>query len=249
MTFLQRIKRPRIIIFNLMMTGYFLCFHYLNAQSYTPAELINLQEIIQYIEYPAALQSQAIEGKVVIRVWIEADSSVVLDRIIKSPDTLLTLAVLEQISKLKGIPAEREGMYQREGVTFPVQFSLKSNTITFLERMEAMPWKYRPSGLGYVWIDSIEGPPLKFNKMGSIHYSGFLEDGTCFDTSKSGKQKPFEIMVGRTRLIAGWEEAIAVFPAGSRIWLKIPSHLGYGPKGTEGIPPDATLYFDMQILK
>ena len=85
--------------------------------------------------------------------------------------------------------------------------------------------------------------------MGSIHYSGFLGDGTCFDTSKSGKQKPFEVMVGRTRLIAGWEEALAVFPAGSRLWLKIPPQLGYGPQGTEGIPPDATLYFDMQILK
>jgi hypothetical protein len=221
----------------------------LHAQSYVPAELLNLKDVISKIQAPQSNNLTIADGKVVVRVWVQADSSVVLDRIIRSSDTLLSDAVIQQLSELKGIPALRDGKYQREGVTFPVQFLAKVETVSFQERMDNLNWQYFESGLGYVWIDSLDGPPLKYNKMGAIHYTGFLGDGTCFDTSKSGKQKPFEIMVGRTRLIAGWEEAIQVFPVGSRVWLKIPPELAYGTNGTDGIPPQSTLYFDMQILK
>lgn len=82
-----------------------------------------------------------------------------------------------------------------------------------------------------------------------VHYSGWLPDGTLFDSSR-GTNRPLEITrLGVTpRLIAGWEEGLVGMKVGGTRRLVIPSRLGYGPSGTSGIPANSVLVFDVELL-
>lgn len=81
----------------------------------------------------------------------------------------------------------------------------------------------------------------------SVHYTGFLTDGTVFDTSLE-RGVPFEFVLGSGQVIAGWEEGIEGMRVGGRRILVIPSDLAYGPSGRGPIPPNATLIFDVTLL-
>lgn len=221
----------------------------LSAQSYQPAELLNLKDFYQVIEFPSAAQQAGISGKVLVRVWVNADSSVTLDRIIKSPDTLFSQEVIQKLTYLRAKPALKDEQFIQEGITFPIQFNLKDESQSFKSQMDQLKWECRPSGLCYAWINQSGSSPLQKNKMAAMHYTGMLEDGKVFDTSKQGKGKPFLVLVGKTRLIQGWEEAFTFLAPGDRVWLRIPPNLGYGAQEIEGIPANSTLYFDLEILK
>lgn len=81
-----------------------------------------------------------------------------------------------------------------------------------------------------------------------VHYILRLNDGEVLDSSHDRNQ-PLSAEVGVTGLIQGWMEALTMFKKGSKVFLIIPPELGYGPQGAGGvIPPNATLYFDMEIL-
>lgn len=104
------------------------------------------------------------------------------------------------------------------------------------------------SGLKYVIIEDgagavpVHGDPIK------VHYTLRLGDGEKVDSSFD-RNEPLEVTVGVTGLIQGWMEALELFKRGSKVLLIIPSDLGYGARGAGGvIPPNATLYFDMEIL-
>jgi peptidylprolyl isomerase len=82
----------------------------------------------------------------------------------------------------------------------------------------------------------------------SVHYTGWLEDGTKFDSSVDRKE-PFSFRLGRGYVIQGWEEAVATLKVGGKSKFTIPSELGYGERGAGGvIPPNATLIFDIELL-
>ena len=82
----------------------------------------------------------------------------------------------------------------------------------------------------------------------SVHYTGWLEDGTKFDSSVDRNQ-PFSFRIGRGTVIQGWEEAVATLKVGGKSKFTIPSELGYGARGAGGvIPPNATLIFDIELL-
>jgi FKBP-type peptidyl-prolyl cis-trans isomerase len=81
----------------------------------------------------------------------------------------------------------------------------------------------------------------------SVHYTGRLIDMQIFDSSYS-RGSPFSFALGQGRVIDGWDEGIALMTEGERGLLVIPSDLGYGPRGSEPIPPNATLLFDVWLV-
>jgi FKBP-type peptidyl-prolyl cis-trans isomerase FkpA len=105
------------------------------------------------------------------------------------------------------------------------------------------------SGLKYVDQKVGEGPEVKSGDVVSVHYTGWLKDGTKFDSSKDRGQ-PFSVPVGKKRVIAGWDEGLQGMKAGGKRKLIIPAELGYGARGAGGlIPPNAELTFEVELLK
>jgi hypothetical protein len=107
---------------------------------------------------------------------------------------------------------------------------------------------YTDSGLGIKILKQGEGPIPKPGQKVTVHYIGMLQDGTKFDSSYD-REKPFSFPAGQGRVIKGWDEAISKLNTGTHALLKIPPELAYGERGAGTvIPPDATLYFEIEII-
>ena len=90
--------------------------------------------------------------------------------------------------------------------------------------------------------------PKKGDKV-SVHYKGMLLNGTVFDSSYDRNQ-PIDFPLGEGKVIAGWDEGISLISEGSSAKFVIPSSLAYGSQGAGGvIPPDATLIFEVELIK
>jgi FKBP-type peptidyl-prolyl cis-trans isomerase len=92
-----------------------------------------------------------------------------------------------------------------------------------------------------------DGPEAVAGAEVEVHYYGMLEDGTVFDTSRD-RGKTFGFRIGDHNVIAGWEDGLIGMRVGGRRRLVIPPELGYGDRGAGPIPPDATLYFEIELL-
>ena len=83
----------------------------------------------------------------------------------------------------------------------------------------------------------------------SVHYTGWLVDGTRFDSSKD-RGDPFIFPLGKGHVIKGWDEGVAGMKVGGKRKLIVPAQLGYGSRGAGGvIPPNATLVFEVELLE
>ena len=136
------------------------------------------------------------------------------------------------------------------------KLKIKASEILFI-REALLAWEIESRKLGYTYTDS--GLGIKILKEGdgdlpekgknvTVHYSGFLENGKKFDSSYD-RDEPFSFPLGAGRVIKGWDEGVAALKIGSKALLKIPAELGYGERGAGGvIPPNATLYFEIEVL-
>ncbi len=105
-----------------------------------------------------------------------------------------------------------------------------------------------PSGLSYVDIATGGGPSPTSGKPVKVHYTGWLENGTKFDSSVD-RGEPFIFTIGAGQVIPGWDEGVMTMKVGGKRKLIIPSQLGYGAAGAGGvIPPNATLIFEVELL-
>jgi len=104
------------------------------------------------------------------------------------------------------------------------------------------------SGLKYVELKEGTGDEAKAGQTVEVHYTGWLKDGTKFDSSKD-RNKPFEFKLGAGKVIKGWDEGVAGMKVGGTRKLIVPPELGYGKQGYPGaIPPDAELTFEVELL-
>jgi FKBP-type peptidyl-prolyl cis-trans isomerase FkpA len=105
-----------------------------------------------------------------------------------------------------------------------------------------------PSGLIVEDINIGEGAAAAAGQKVTVHYTGWLTNGTKFDSSKD-RNDPFVFPLGGGRVIKGWDEGVQGMKVGGKRKLTIPPALGYGSRGAGSvIPPNATLVFEVELL-
>jgi peptidylprolyl isomerase len=105
------------------------------------------------------------------------------------------------------------------------------------------------SGLKYYDLVEGSGDSPAEGQVVAAHYTGWLEDGTKFDSSLD-RGRPFEFVIGAGQVIPGWDEGIGSMKVGGRRQLVIPANLAYGEQGAGGvIPPNATLIFEVELIE
>jgi FKBP-type peptidyl-prolyl cis-trans isomerase len=145
----------------------------------------------------------------------------------------LTQLQTELRGKMDAKSREAAAPARKEGEAFLSANKTKQGVVTL------------PSGLQYKIITAGTGPKPTASDTVTCNYSGTLIDGTEFDNSyKRGEPASFPV----TGVIKGWTEALQLMPVGSKWQLFIPSDLAYGDPGRPGIPPGATLVFEVEVL-
>ena len=125
-----------------------------------------------------------------------------------------------------------------------------SHTTTAAKAPAATTWITTGTGLKYQDVVVGKGPQPKPGDDILVNYTGRFLDGKVFDSSLSAGRTPFELHLGRGEVIPGWDEGLATMHVGGKRKLLIPPNLAYGAAGASGvIPPNATLTFDVELLK
>ena len=105
-----------------------------------------------------------------------------------------------------------------------------------------------PSGLQYRDLVVGTGEDARTGATAVVHYTGWLEDGTKFDSSVDRGQT-FDFVIGQGQVIKGWDEGVATMKVGGKRELNIPPDLAYGDRGAGSvIPPGATLKFEVELI-
>lgn len=147
----------------------------------------------------------------------------------------------KDMKSVENPPAESEAMGP---ITFTDKTSLQ-NGCGPMDRDAPKDFQETPSGLRYRILRASEmSKPLATDTV-EVNYRGWLDNGRQFDSSYDrGEPITFEL----NGVIPGWTEGMQLIGEGGMIELWIPSDLGYGPKGTQGIPPNANLHFIVELI-
>ncbi|MBP9153076.1 MAG: FKBP-type peptidyl-prolyl cis-trans isomerase [Flavobacteriales bacterium] len=103
------------------------------------------------------------------------------------------------------------------------------------------------TGLKYIRLNKTSGTPVTSGTTVAVHYTGYLLDGTVFDSSIS-RGEPISFPIGVGRVIKGWDEGISLLKVGEKARLIIPAQLAYGDRATGSIPAGSTLIFDVELV-
>ena len=104
------------------------------------------------------------------------------------------------------------------------------------------------SGLIIETLATGSGPAAKSGDKVNVHYTGWLTNGTKFDSSRD-RNEPFNFRLGAGQVIPGWDEGVAGMQPGGKRRLTVPAQLAYGSRGAGGvIPPNAVLIFEVELL-
>jgi peptidylprolyl isomerase len=99
----------------------------------------------------------------------------------------------------------------------------------------------------YIDVALGTGKPAEAGKVFFVHYTGWLRDGTKFDSSRD-REKPLSFEQGKRKVIPGWDAGFEGMRVGGKRRLFIPYQLAYGEKGRGKIPPKAELIFDVELM-
>jgi FKBP-type peptidyl-prolyl cis-trans isomerase len=154
---------------------------------------------------------------------------------VTTPQPQTTLKVSQKESVVKPNPLSADASVLKQPATTAGN-KMTDNTIT------------TPSGLKYIELKEGDGTTPKTGQTVEVHYTGTLENGTKFDSSRD-RNTPFKFKLGVGQVIKGWDEGVGTMKVGGNRKLIIPPDLGYGARGAGGvIPPNATLIFDVELL-
>ncbi|HSU81473.1 MAG TPA: FKBP-type peptidyl-prolyl cis-trans isomerase [Thermoanaerobaculia bacterium] len=93
-----------------------------------------------------------------------------------------------------------------------------------------------------------QGDEAQLGKIVEVHYTGWLQDGTKFDSSRD-REHPFTFRLGTGDAIKGWDEGLLGMKVGGKRKLTIPPELGFGKQGIGSVvPPNAVLYYEFELL-
>jgi len=117
----------------------------------------------------------------------------------------------------------------------------------FFPNVDAIKWVEAHEGLKYFIEKEGRGSPVKSGEVIKAHYTGWLSDGSKFDSSRD-RGEPISLQLGAGRVIRGWDLGLEGMKPGEKRLLLIPPSLGYGSRGGGPIPPDATLIFAVEMM-
>ena len=121
-------------------------------------------------------------------------------------------------------------------------------TVVFLSLLACMD---QDEDKGELIIEDLvvgQGVEAKEGNVITVNYTGWLENGTQFDSSLSPGHDPLVITLGAGQVIQGWDEGIPGMKVGGKRRLTIPPHLGYGNQAVGEIPANSTLIFEIDLL-
>ena len=153
---------------------------------------------------------------------------------------------------LMRLSRELQGGGVRQGSFFPPTDTHKDKFSELLKSWKEIKGsKYDHEMNGELILEDLkvgDGAKAENNSVVTVNYTGWLRDGTKFDSSLNPGRKPFRFTVGVGQVIKGWDEGVAGMKVGGKRKLIIPPNMGYGKRDMRVIPPNSTLVFEVELL-